>query len=224
MNHFRNIRQVSLDDPHPNGTADKKDFDGHIAAFAEILTKLKAGKRVYLGIPEGERAGSIAYIKEVDRDLDSLEPPAPRYNSYSSGKTPWQCNAGFHCTLGWDKRRNKIKHYVGHGDVYLPDYDGPTVWKKFDKKAEEEKLLQTALILDRDGNELGIGDRVIYINARYGSAACLDRGNIHDIKINVQKGRRKQYETLHVLIRNDDGTDSDIRYPERSIIKLRTKI
>jgi hypothetical protein len=63
----------------------------------------------------------------------------------------------------------------------------------------------------------------LYINARYGSGGSLDRGTIEKIKFNVQKYEYNdaESETVHVIIRNDNGQKSDIKRPELSILKLK---
>ena len=128
--------------------------------------------------------------------------------------------------MRWDKRRNRIKWHTYDHCEYLRDYDGPTVWKKFDKKAAAKKLLKENDILDREKQVLKVGDRVIYINARYGSGACLDRGTIEEIKFNVQKStyfNKEQYQ-VHVIIKNDNGQKSDIKNPQLSVIKIKNEV
>jgi len=171
------------------------------------------GDRVYIGFVTGERVGSIAYI--LDCDLSRIVPKL--YRNYYDNK--WGCNAGFSATVGWEKRRNKINEYIGGTEVvYLPDYQGPTVWEKFDKKAAAAEALARTPMKDREGNEIKEGDRVLYINARYGSGAQLDRGKIISIKATVQKHRDLTVTTFNVEIESDGGEKSVITKPSQSVL------
>lgn len=214
---------VSLKNPYPNGVPEK-DHDllqPFIDVLNEIIDKVNAGERVYLEITSGERKGSIAYIKEFDSDYDQKE-PVISYSRYFRDHTARISSPSLMVILGWDKRRNKIKWSTSRSTNYLRGYKGETVWEKFDKKKAEAKLLEENDIVDREGNVLKEGDRVVYINARYGSGGSLDRGTIEQIKFNVQKYEYNDAEsqTVHVIIRNDNGQKSDIKRPELSILKL----
>lgn len=214
------IAHIPLRDPYPNGATDKKYFDQIIWAYESIKSILDAGKKVYVGYTTGERAGSIAYIKEVLSDSDKIVPEVYfSHNTWKKGHD-WRCWSGFQAVLGWDGRRNAVKCFINHDIVYFPDYEGPTVWEKFDKKAAEKSAAEAAIVLDRDGNILEIGDRVLYINARYGGAACLDRGTISDIKVKVNKCRNDIHSELNVIIDNDNNEQSKITGPNLSVLKI----
>ena len=235
------MEAISLKNPYPNGVDTEKEhlLEPFISVIKEIREKITAGERVYIRITAGELKGSIAYIKKFNDDYQyelkgSIayikkfnddyqynEPRLSRSRTFGEPKTRIS-NASLNVILAWDKRRNLIKWSTYDHCEYLRDYDGPTVWEKFDKKAAEKKLLEENRILDRDNNILNVGDRVIYINARYGSGASLDRGRIEKIKFNVQKTayNDSEYKTIHVIIRNDNGSKSDIKNPHLSIIKI----
>ena len=219
MKQFKNIPHIPLKSPHPNGTDDEHEFDEIVRVFKEIKNKIKDGDRVYIGYPEGERAGSIGYIKKLECNVDRIS-PSVNYSAYGYGGG-WRCNPGFHAVLAWDKRPNKLKCYIGHDMVYFPDYTGPTLWEKFDQKGAEQKATEAVVVLDREGNVLEVGDPVIYINSRYGSGARLDRGIVSDIKVKVRVQRRGDYSELNVIVQNANGTEeSKIRNPEYYILKV----
>ena len=217
------IPHIVLRDPHPNGTEDRTDFDEIVQAYNDMHQKLKNGERVYIGFMEGERAGSIGYIHELFAlECDVKAQVNTSFQRGYNGEDVHlsRLNAGFWITLAWDKRRNKLKEYVGRGMCYFPEYEGPTVWEKFDKKAAEEAALMKIKVKDRDGNKLSVGDSVIYINARYGGAAQLDRGTVSEIKMKIQKNRTKTSGTLNVKIDNENGEVSVITGPEKSVLKV----
>ena len=223
---FEGIVTRSLKNPHPNGTTDKHGFDEIMETLQMIKAKIDKDERIYVGITTGERKGSIAYVKEYDElfvNNLSEEPHGCRMTWGAGGRDNWghRINIyGLNCVLGWEKRRNKIQWNFYKGTVFLPEYEGPTVWKKFDKKDAVGFYLLENPPKDRDGNLLEKGDRVIYINARYGEGACLDRGVITEIKGNVKVwGERKAYET-RVFIDNDEGQKSKITKPELAIVKI----
>lgn len=212
---------VRLNNPFPNGAPEANCYDEIIAVYKEIKAKLDAGERVYVGYTTGERAGSIAYIKEVETAPDRIIPqPRHRTGWHWDKNIEWDCYVGFPAVLGWEKRRNKVKCSIGRDMVYFPNYTGPTIWEKFDKKAAEKAAAEEVIVKDRDGNVLAIGDRVLYINARYGGAAQLDRGTISDIKVKINKYRNQTYSQLNVLIDNDIGEQSKITGPDLSVLKI----
>lgn len=217
------MKAISLKNPYPNGIETDKEelLEPFISILDEIRDKIISGEKVYIRITAGERKGSIAYIDKFDPAYTQPKPPhIHRHHrwgeEYYTRVTPYS----FYVILGWDGRRNKIRWPTYNSCEYLRDYEGPTVWEKFDKKAAEMKLLEETEIIDREGNELNIGDRILYINARYGCAASLDRGIIEKIKFNVQKTTQDtEYKTVHVIIKNDKGEKSDIKNPKLSILK-----
>lgn len=222
MKQFKNIPHIPLKSPHPEGTEDEHGYAQIIQVFKEIRNKIKDGDRVYIGYPDGERAGSIGYIKKLECDVEKIVPSvnysAIGYRMYDGGG--WRCYPGFHAVLAWDKRPNKLKCYIGHDMVYFPDYGGPTLWEKFDKKAAEKKATEAVVVKDREGNVLEVGDPVIYINSRYGSGARLERGIVSDIKVKVRVQRRGDYSELQVIVQNTKGVEeSKIRNPEYYILR-----
>ena len=219
------VETIPLTNPYPNGVVEEQKhlLEPFVSTLKEIRNKITSGERVYIQITSGERKGSIAYIKKLDPDYQNIEARLSYRSRNFRGSYLYHVENYWLCViLGWDKRRNQIKWSTNDHCEYLRNYKGPTVWKKFDKKAVEKKLLKETVILDRENNELKVGDRVLYINARYGSAATLDRGTIEDIKISATKTTYsdKEYHTIHVKIKNNNGSESDIKTPHSSILKL----
>lgn len=217
------IEAISLKNPYPNGVDVelKHQLNPFIDTLNEIRNKIQSGERVYIRITAGEREGSIAYIWGFDPDYTNKD-PIITYNRTFHSHTARITNDTLYVILRWDKRQNRIKWITHTACEYLRGYDGPTVWEKFDKKAAEKKLLKNEPVYDRDKNILKEGDRVLYINARYGFAASLDRGTIKKIKYSVFKttDRDKTYDRVHVIIKNDNGEESNIKNPELSILKV----
>ena len=214
---------ISLKNPYPNGVDVGKEhlLEPFLCILREIRSKILSGERVYIRITAGERKGSIAYIEKLDPDHNN-DAPTITHNRYFREPNSRINNSSLNVILRWDKRRNRIKWSTYNNCEYLRDYTGPTVWEKFDKKAAEKKLMEETDISDRDGTILKKGDRVLYINARYGCGASLDRGTIEEIKFNVQKTeyQDREYTSVHVIIKNDDGSKSDIKSPQLSILKI----
>lgn len=124
-----------------------------------------------------------------------------------------------YCIATWDGRRNKVKvtvpnHYEP-AEILL-DYDGPTIWEKFDAKAAKEELLKNPDQKDIKGNVLSVGDRVLYINARYGSRMTLDEGKIVEFAASVNS----KAHAFSTIIESDTGEQSTLQYPESMVYKL----
>lgn len=221
------MEAISLKNPYPNGVneCDENLLQPFLDILNEIRDKILDGEKVYIRITSGERKGSIAYIVKLDPDYNNM-PPILRTSNYFRDSTVRINSANLNVILGWEGRRNRIKWSTHTSTEYLRGYTGPTVWEKFDKKATEEKYLEDNPIFDRSGNALSKGDRVLYINARYGCAARLDCGVVKDLKYGIMKTSYNDGEavTPHVIIKNDDGSDSDIKRPSLSILKWKGNI
>lgn len=81
-------------------------------------------------------------------------------------------------------------------------------------KKEGQKLLQQD-VEDIDGNKLLKGDKVLYMNLRYGSGGALCHGTVKDFKAHARGGY------VSVIIENDycDGEESECRQPYNQIFK-----
>lgn len=219
-NPFEHIPHIPLNDPYPNGIEPEKKelLQPRVDLFNEIKRRVRDGERVYVGITTGERKGSIAYICSIEGWEQMWERDAYIRGSWGYHKRARVENAQVYSKIGWEGRRNRIECPHTHQIVYFPDYKGPTVWEKFDKKAAAAKWLKEHPPVDRDGELIEVGDRVLYINARYGGAARLDRGTVKEVKVNVQKWAEDERPTFHVIIETDDGQKSDIKEAQYSVL------
>lgn len=128
--------------------------------------------------------------------------------------------------LKWDDRKNTAKVDFNNNDVvYLPKYEGKTVWFIFDAAAFAKKNAKK--VCDRLGREIKEGDVVTYINARYGSGATIDFGVVQKIVHKASRGFRSSIEietTVHIeTIAVEEGERveaSKITRPERSIMVM----
>jgi uncharacterized Zn ribbon protein len=99
---------------------------------------------------------------------------------------------------------------------FLIDYGGPTVWKKFDAKAAKNEILKNPDQRDINDNVLSVGDRVLYINARYGSRMTLDEGTVLEFLASVDsKGH-----SITTVIESKTGEQSSLSYPESMVYRL----
>ena len=154
-----------------------------------LLEKARAGK-LFIKFVNGDRKGSIArvvldpqeHIKTFNEDCQIIYCRVP----FTDTVLYKIDNPYFFGVAKWDKRKNSCEvHFPSRDIVFLPNYDGPTVYEMFDKKAAKEDLLKDPNQLDVDGKKLEIGDKVLYINARYGSGFTLCHGTIVEFKATV---------------------------------------
>jgi hypothetical protein len=90
------------------------------------------------------------------------------------------------------------------------------VWEKFDAKAAKDEILKNPDQKDINGRVLSIGDRVLYINARYGSRMTLDEGSVTEFLVSANsKGH-----AISVVIESKAGEESNLQYPESMVYKL----
>jgi uncharacterized Zn ribbon protein len=223
------MRKIDLHNPNPNGVPQSREVElqPHIDTLNEIYDRLERGNRVYVEITAGERKGAIAYIELDDRSCNRRPRIRHYSDTYRFGRNDdpdhgvaQLADDSINCILRWDGRRNRVKWATYKDTTYLRGYEGPTVWAKFDKKRAAEEVLGKTKVVDRYGRKLKKGDRVLYINARYGCAAQLDKGVITEIKAAVKLHSDSRYESIHVHINNDVGEHSEICSPELSIVRL----
>lgn len=221
---WRTMIGTPLKNPYPNGLPvnEQHILEPYVDLLNELRDKISKGEKVYIRITSGERKDSIAYIHGFDPDY-----PSSAKNSFIQMKRMFRdqkayiVNDSINVILGWHGRRNRIKWSTNYYCEYLPEHIGNTVWKKFDRKKAEKKMLEETPVLDREGNTLKVGDRVLYINARYGSGASLDRGIIEEIKYKVRKTsyQDRNYTEVNIIIKNDNGSQSKIKTPRLSVLK-----
>lgn len=209
----------------PNTSVPNLDME---ETLGKIVERVKNGEKVYIKFADDhdKRPGAIGLIHNITGDEFTSRHWQKHYNEK---ETIYEDNASWLVfNLKWDDRKNKAKVDVQrhiHNDtdiVYLPDYEGPTVWSMFDAKAyAEEHAIKPR---DRMGKELSVNDTVVYINARYGSGACLDFGVVREIK-NKADGSSKSVSTELIIetiaLQEGERTEkSTIRHPDTAIMRM----
>lgn len=174
---------------------------------------------LYARFIDGDRKGSIAAIIPDNR-YSNVEPKRAelrRRDNWSHHSYYTIEHSYLFGLCKWTGRSNKPQITLPHPDVeLLIDYDGPTIWSKFDAKAAKEEILKTPNQRDIDGNILAIGDRVLFINVRYGSRQTLDRGTVKEFKASVDsKGH-----SITTVIENDAGAMSELSYTKDMVLKI----
>lgn len=208
--------------PYLNGF--EKEDDPVAVDYLELLKKAHAAfyaGTLYIRFNDGDRKGSIAKVIPDPAFGDRQNKiPAIRWNRSFHNKSDYRFeNNTFYGVATWDDRRNKVK--VSFPDWYqtveiLLDYDGPTIWQKFDAGAAKEEVLKNPDQRDINDDVLEIGDRVLYINLRYGSGAILDRGNIKEFKVVANS----KTTTITTIIESNDGELSELSYPGKMVWKV----
>lgn len=198
--------------------------------YISIIERVKNKEKVYVKFPNDhiKRPGAIALVNKITGDEFSSR----SYQDVDDKKQiiyeDQESRLVFH--LKWDDRKNRTKVNIRYDlsyriDLfYLPDYKGPTIWSMFDKQKYIEKNAEK--IVDRMGRELSVHDTVVYINARYGTGACLDFGVIREIKYKVYDGwNGKEIEPIVVIetvaLEEGELTEiSKIKSPENSVMRM----
>lgn len=221
------MRVLNLKNPYPNGFETDTDPVAleYLENLKEVYSALKAGT-LYGQFIDGDRKGSICkltappFVPDPYHDNKTDEPHIGYRSRYwPSDKNSYQFKNEYfhHLTCTWDGRRNKPKISLPDRDVnILLDYDGPTIWEKFDSQAAKDEVLKNPNQEDIDGNILEVGDKVLYINARYGYSMSLDRGTIKEFKV-VADSRKTEISTI---IESNEGEQSSLSYPERMVWKI----
>jgi hypothetical protein len=207
--------------PFYNGFADKDDpavllyLEQHNA----LNEKFAAGK-LFVKFIDGDRKGSIARVKpNVKTFGDKVVQKATierRYNSWNNNEPYYVEHDRFYGILSWDGRKNSVQmNFPDKDAVFLPNYEGPTVWELFDHKAAKEEALKKPDQLDIDGKTLAVGDEVLYINARYGYGMELSHGKIKQFKATVDSRKTEMW----TIVENAEGIESKISNSSNMIFK-----
>jgi uncharacterized Zn ribbon protein len=164
----------------------------------------------YARFIDGDRKGSICRLV-LDNGIGERPSIERSWRSWDRDITHEIKGTHIGCRAEWDGRRNKTRFSIPHYEAeVLLDYEGPTVWEKFDAKTAKEELLKNPNQKDINGNVLAIGDKVLYINARYGSRMVLEEGSIAEFAASVNsKGH-----TIATIIESQNGEMSSLSYPE----------
>jgi len=209
------MRVVRLEDPYPNGFEKEDDPVAlkYLKDMKTVYTALMDGK-LFCRFVDGDRAGSIARLVK-DPDCTYEEPSIRRTWSSNRWGGEYRFERDYFSAIcKWDGRKNKVKQFLPHCEVeLLLNYNGPTVWEKFDAKTAKEEALKNPDQRDIDDNVLNVGDRVLYINARYGARMVLSHGVIKEFKA-VADSRGT---TITTVVEGEDGQLSEMLYPESMI-------
>lgn len=216
------MQTISLYNPFLSGFDPDKEQEKADAILAEYIKVYEAiGEgRVCIRYLDGDRKGSIARVHFSEKYKRHDKPAiVHRYAQWRAKNTKEFKNYYFRCTATWDGRRNKVQvifpnHYVDA--EILIDYEGPTVWNLFDAKAAKNEILKNLDQKDIDGNILSVGDKVLYINARYGSRMTLDRGTIDEFKVVANSSKH----TITTIIKSVSGEISSLHHPENMVYRL----
>ena len=209
------MKIVNVKSPYNNGFENENDPTAlaYIETMKEVREALKEG-RLFARFISGDRKGSVCklvpkYDKEYETYIKRL-----RLNFNGINYTLENCY--LFCLGKWTGRSNKPQITLPNKDIeVIIDYDGPTVWKVFDKKAAKEEILKTPNQRDMDGNLLEVGDKVLYINARYGSGMRLDRGVVKEFKVSVDSNTH----SISTVIENEHEILSTINDSSNMVLK-----
>jgi hypothetical protein len=215
--------EFQLKAPYYNGFADDKD--PKVLEYLEqqhtIIDKFLAGT-LYIKFVDGDRKGAIAKVipnrKTFGDNAAEKATVIRRYNSWNRNEPYFIENNRFYGIATWAdiKRKNQVQVNLPDRDVvFLPNYTGPTVWALFDHKAAKAEVLKKPDQYDIDGNLLSLGDKVLYINARYGSGMELCHGKIKEFKVSVDSRRTE----IWTIVENEEGVESKINNSSYMICK-----
>ena len=176
----------------------------------KIYDYINCHGKCHVRIKGGDYDGSIALFTADDDKFDRGV-----YVRMMSREERYNLHYHWFGKLSWKGKRNNPKFTLMDStcDVLL-DYEGDTVLKRFNLKEESKKLLNEAKLEDIDGNILSKGDKVLYMNLRYGSGGSLCHGTIKDFKAHARDGY------VSVIIREDNsGEESNCNYPSSQVYK-----
>lgn len=213
---------LNLKNPYLNGFADENDpvALSYLEQLKSVKEALTSG-RLYCRYVDGDRKGSVAkLIPDPAYSHIADRVPDIRYSASSWNKGPWYRfeNDMFFMIATWKGRKNRVKEtwsYYSQFEFLIGD-NIETVWEKFDAKAAKEQILKNPDQKDIDGNVLTVGDKVMFINARYGSRMVLERGTIKEFKAVVDSKKT----VITTIIENSEGALSTLSYPEDMVCKI----
>lgn len=169
--------------------------------ISDVIEMVQKGDKIYFEITKGDYAGSIAQVFE--------DPKHPLKIYDNSGRKI--IHNWITLRAKWDGRKNNIKLPFGNS-LWLRGYQGPTVFKRINSKADKIARIDAMKPEDFDGNRLYVGDEVIYINSRYGSGSRLDHGIIKEFSAD-------RYDTFVIVQKLNEKEESRITNPSQYIYK-----
>lgn len=174
-----------------------------------IYEHLKDKGFCHVRVKGGDYNGSIAKFTLDEDDMGDLYRIAISYDKF------YNLKYAYHGRLSWKGKRNNPKFTLMSTtcDVLL-DYEGEELFIRFDLKKKAKKLLEKP-VKDIEGNNLSEGDKVLYINLRYGQGGGLCHGTVRSFKAHARDGY------VSVIIENDKcaGEESECRQPDNQVYK-----
>lgn len=184
----------------------------------DVYDYVQAGT-AYIRFLDGDRKGSIARLTPNPAYRNERPVIEPYYGYWRKEYTHRFEHARIFCIARWTGRSNKVQ--ISIPDFYQPneillDYAGPTVWEKFDAAAAKAEILKKPDQRDINDRVLQVGDRVLYINARYGSRMTLEEGIVKEFLASANsKGH-----SVTTVIESNGGERSELSYPESMVYKI----
>lgn len=210
--------------PICNGFLEKDNPEAvaFVEAYNAIRQRISDGS-MYIKFIAGDRKGSIARIRfNLETYVANAFEDAKIEYSYrvwvgGRDQSGYRIDRDhFYCIAYWDKRKNKVKISLPNKEVvFLPNYTGPTIYQMFDHKAAKQAALEAPEQLDIDGRLLAVGDKVLYINARYGSAFVLSHGVVKEFQAVVDSKKKE----IWTIVENAEGVESKIANSKEMIWK-----
>lgn len=190
-----------------------KDFDINPdkLVLESFHNKLVKDGYCYIKVLGGDYDGSLAKFTISDICKNAKF----EYRGCRSGinlKTYWTGR------LSWKGKRNIPKFTITHSSCIIVEPEAGEVIKTnlvmYNIKAEAAKLLEKD-IRDVEGNTLQVGDKVIYMNLRYGCGGRLCKGVVKSFKAHARQ------QSVSVIIENtkDVNEQSECKYPEMQVMK-----
>ncbi len=163
----------------------------------------------FVKITEGDYKGSLAKFT-LDEGFQESYPFAQR--TYGSGSS-YNIRGCLYGRLSWKGKRNNPQFTLFGGIVLGATWEDTHLERINLKKIA--KTLQEKPQYDIDNNLLCVGDKVLYLNLRYGSGGSLCHGTIKGFKAHCRDN------TASVLVSNDkcEGEESECRYSANQIQK-----
>lgn len=214
------MQVIPLKNQFPNGfnmETHGAEAQANLEEFQAVYDAIATG-RACIRYLDGDRKGSVARLAFSDQYKNARPQIGHSSRSWSRDVTHQIDYQYIYCVATWDGRRNKVQlpgGYIDPAEVLI-DYDGPTVWEKFDAKAAKAEILKNPDQKDINGKVLSVGDRVLYINARYGSRMTLEEGKV----IEFAASANSKAHTITTIIESQTGEQSSLQYPESMVYKL----
>lgn len=204
------IKDFSLESTHYIGTEEDLLKESEVLKAKQVHDYLTLNGYCYVRVISGDYKGSIAKFT-----LDSPIGTEKLYRKVPCDEEVFIVKYLWYGKLSWKGKRNNPKFKLSSSscDVLL-GYTGETELIRIDLKKIKKDLLDKEVV-DVDGNKLSVGDKVIYMNLRYGNGGALCRGTIIDFKAYAREGRAS------VIIENNKNPNenSELNYPRLQVMK-----